>query len=135
MPFVKPVTIIGLAVPVALTFPGLEVTVYPVIALPPSELGAVKDTVACEFPAIAFPIVGALRGLIWQFTWATTSQLKREFVVMPPPVQAHPFDPEATDTAGAKVHLFAGFVVHQPEIIVSPALQDAIQVGEAAVFV
>jgi hypothetical protein len=47
VPFVKPVTVIGLDAPVAVMLPGLEVTVYDVIALPPFEAGGVKLTVAC----------------------------------------------------------------------------------------
>jgi hypothetical protein len=50
---------IGLAVPVPVNPPGLEVTVYPVIAEPPLLTGAVNVTVACAFPAVAVPIVGA----------------------------------------------------------------------------
>ena len=42
----SPVTVIGLAVPVAVIPPGLEVTVYPVIAEPPLLTGAVNVTVA-----------------------------------------------------------------------------------------
>nr|WP_263864072.1 hypothetical protein [Paenibacillus lycopersici] len=61
VPFVNPVTVIGLAVVlVSVTFPGLDVTVYSVIALPPSLAGAVKLTVAVPFPAIAVTPVGAL---------------------------------------------------------------------------
>jgi hypothetical protein len=39
--------------------PGHEVAVYPVIAEPPSLAGAVYVTVACAFPPVAVPIVGA----------------------------------------------------------------------------
>ena len=39
--------------------PVLDVTVYPVIALPPFTAGAVKATVACNTPAVTVPIVGA----------------------------------------------------------------------------
>jgi hypothetical protein len=49
----------GEAVPVPLIDPGVEVTVYPVMVLPPLETGGVKVTVACVFPAVAVPIVGA----------------------------------------------------------------------------
>jgi hypothetical protein len=49
----------GLDAPVAVMLPGLEVTVYEVIALPPFEAGGVKLTVACALPAVAVPIVGA----------------------------------------------------------------------------
>ncbi len=52
-------TAIGLAVPEAVLPPGLDVTVYPVIALPPFEAGAVKLTVACAFPAFAVAPVGS----------------------------------------------------------------------------
>jgi hypothetical protein len=60
VPLVKPATTIGEVVPVAVTPPGEDVTVYSVIALPPSDVGAVKDTVASLFPAVASVIVGAL---------------------------------------------------------------------------
>jgi hypothetical protein len=53
------VTVIGLVVPVPVNPPGLEVAVYPVIAEPPLLAGAVNVTVACPFPAVAVPIVGA----------------------------------------------------------------------------
>jgi hypothetical protein len=59
MPFVSPVTVMGLDAPVAVMLPGLEVTVYEVIALPPFEAGGVKLTVAWALPAVAVPIVGA----------------------------------------------------------------------------
>src|SRR3954453_15582436 len=43
----------GLAAPDAVTPPGVEVTVYEVTALPPSDAGGLKVTVACPFPAVA----------------------------------------------------------------------------------
>ena len=48
-------------VPVTVTFApvGIEVTVYEVMALPPSDEGAVQETVACELPAVAETVVGA----------------------------------------------------------------------------
>jgi hypothetical protein len=51
----------GLAVPVPVfvVLPAEQVTVYPVIALPPLDAGAVKLTVACAFPAVAVTAVGA----------------------------------------------------------------------------
>lgn len=39
--------------------PGLDVTVYPVIAEPPLLAGAVKATETCPSPAVAAPMVGA----------------------------------------------------------------------------
>ena len=41
---VNPVTTKGEPVPVAVLFPGEDVTVYPVMALPPVEVGAVNAT-------------------------------------------------------------------------------------------
>ena len=49
----------GLVVPVPVKLPGLEVTVYPVIAEPPLLTGTVNDTVAWTLPDVAVPIVGA----------------------------------------------------------------------------
>ena len=46
VPFARPVTVMGEAVPDAGMAPGLEVTVYDVIAEPPLDAGAVKLTVA-----------------------------------------------------------------------------------------
>jgi len=46
VPLESPVTVIGFFVPVAVFPPGLAVTVYPVIALPPLFAGALKATVA-----------------------------------------------------------------------------------------
>ena len=58
VPFVRPVTVSGLAEPVAVKLPGVEVAVK-LVATPPVLVG-VKLTVACAFPATAVPIVGAL---------------------------------------------------------------------------
>jgi hypothetical protein len=38
---------------------GFDVTVYPVIALPPLLTGAVKVTLACALPPVAVTAVGA----------------------------------------------------------------------------
>ena len=46
MPFVNPVTVIGLDAPVAVAPPGFAVAVYCVIVAPPLEEGAVNVTVA-----------------------------------------------------------------------------------------
>lgn len=59
VPLAKPVTVNGEAPPVAVKPPGLEVTVYDVIAEPPLFIGGVNETVACPFPPVAVPIVGA----------------------------------------------------------------------------
>ena len=55
---VKPETTTGLVVPVPVKLPGVEVTVYPVIAELPMELGAVNATAACPLPEVAVPMVG-----------------------------------------------------------------------------
>jgi hypothetical protein len=59
VPFVSPVTVRGLDGPEAVKPPGLEVTVYEVIGLPPSEAGGLKLIVACPLPAVAVTAVGA----------------------------------------------------------------------------
>ena len=50
---------IGEAPPEAVKPPGLDVTVYEVIAEPPLLTGGVKVTVASPLPRVAVPIVGA----------------------------------------------------------------------------
>jgi hypothetical protein len=45
--------------PLTIILPGFEVTVYPVIGDPPVFDGAVNATLACAFPFVAVPIVGA----------------------------------------------------------------------------
>ena len=59
VPLVRPVTTIGLPDPITCNWPGFDVTTYSTIALPPSDTGAVKETLACPLPAVAVPIVGA----------------------------------------------------------------------------
>jgi hypothetical protein len=55
----KPVTTRGELVPVVVKSPGEDVTVYAVIALPPSEVGGLNATLACALPAVATGPVGA----------------------------------------------------------------------------
>jgi hypothetical protein len=55
----KPVTTRGELAPVAVIPPGEDVTVYPVMALPPLEEGALKATLAWALPAVATGLVGA----------------------------------------------------------------------------
>ena len=59
MPFVRPDTVIGLDAPVPVMPPGDDVTVYPVMAAPPFDAGAVNVIDADVLPAVAVPIVGA----------------------------------------------------------------------------
>jgi hypothetical protein len=60
-PLVSPVTLIGLAVPVAVIDPAAaaQVATYSVIADPPVSVGAVNVMVALALPAVAVPMVGA----------------------------------------------------------------------------
>ena len=58
MPFVNPVTTSGLDEPVAVKFPGLDVTVYPVIDDPPVPF-AENATDTCAFPPVTDVILGA----------------------------------------------------------------------------
>jgi hypothetical protein len=66
VPFVNPVTValVAGAATVAVSPPGLDVTVYEVTMLPPSTSGGVHDTVACALPATAVTRVGAAGGPI-----------------------------------------------------------------------
>ena len=49
---------IGLFVPVKVWPPGDTVTLYEVMGLPPFEAGAVKEMIACAFPALTETPVG-----------------------------------------------------------------------------
>ena len=55
----RPVSVADVPATVALAPAGLEVTVYEVMALPPSLAGAVQETVAEALPAVAVTAVGA----------------------------------------------------------------------------
>jgi hypothetical protein len=60
VPFVRPVTVQlkGPAVQAQVAMPGTADTRYPVIAEPPSEAGAVQETVTCALPATPLTAVG-----------------------------------------------------------------------------
>jgi hypothetical protein len=51
--------VIGEALPMVTTAPGLQVAVKPVITLPPLLAGGVKAMPAVVLPAVAAPMVGA----------------------------------------------------------------------------
>ena len=55
----RPVSVADVPATVALAPAGLEVTVYEVMALPPSLAGAVQETDAEALPAVAETAVGA----------------------------------------------------------------------------
>ena len=57
--WVNPVIVTEVLAVVAITSPGSDVTVYSVIGLPPSEAGAVHETVASLSPGVADKLVGA----------------------------------------------------------------------------
>jgi hypothetical protein len=59
VPFVSPYTEIVLVNPVPILPSGLDITLYPVIGLPPSLTGGVKLTAAWALPAVAVTPVGA----------------------------------------------------------------------------
>ena len=60
MPFVNPVTVHVVAPEVEhVLLPGDAVTVYPVIAEPPFEAGAVHETAACALPRTPTTPLGA----------------------------------------------------------------------------
>jgi hypothetical protein len=56
---ISPFTVTGLDVPDPVAPPGLAVTVYEVMGLPPAEAGALKLTVAVSLAPFAFTPVGA----------------------------------------------------------------------------
>ena len=58
-------------------------TVYPVIALPPLLVGAVKLTVAWALPAVAMPIIGALGIVAGVLTVGTVTENPLEGALMP----------------------------------------------------
>jgi hypothetical protein len=62
VPLVSPVTVAEVTDPATVDDapPGAAVTVYDVIALPPSVEGGVHDTMACVLPPVAVTPVGAL---------------------------------------------------------------------------
>jgi hypothetical protein len=59
VPFVNPSTVRGEEAPLAVNPPVDDVTVYPVIDVPPVFVGGTKDTTACALPATAVASVGA----------------------------------------------------------------------------
>jgi len=60
VPLLNPVTVALVPDEVAVILPGLDVTVYKVIAFPPLELGADHDTATCVSPLVPDTPVGAL---------------------------------------------------------------------------
>jgi hypothetical protein len=86
----------GLPAPDAVLLPGDEVTVYEVIAEPPSDAGGVNVTVACPFPAVAATPVGAPGAVVTEagVTWFDTldgTLVPAEFVALTVKVYAVPF--------------------------------------------
>jgi len=73
VPLLRPATLIGLPVPLAVDPPGLAVTVYPVIAEPPLLSGAVKYTVALALAEMVLPTVGA-PGTVVETTMAVDAE-------------------------------------------------------------
>ena len=59
VPLLNPMTTIGELEPSAIIPLGFDMTLYPVIADPPSLIGAVKLTEAEALPAVTVPMVGA----------------------------------------------------------------------------
>jgi len=66
VPFVSPLTVIGLTVPEAVIAEppaeGVAYTVYEVMALPPFEEGGANATCACPLPAVVDTFCGAPGG-------------------------------------------------------------------------
>ena len=79
VPLVSPSTVSGLAGPLAYCPPGCAVTVYPVIAAPPSVTGGRKPMVACAAPATAVTACGGPGTNNRITVWLVVSSF-REFV-------------------------------------------------------
>ena len=98
VPLVKPVTLALVPeLTVAVNPPGLEVTVYPVMAEPPSK-GAVQETVASPFPFVAVTPVGA-PGMVTGVTEEEAEdadELPAAFIATTVKVYAVPFDSPVT---------------------------------------
>jgi hypothetical protein len=82
----------GDAAPLAPMPPGEDVAVYDVIGEPPVEAGGVNVTVACEFPAVATPIVGGpgTAAGVTLFEGADAGPVPTAFVAMTVKVYAEP---------------------------------------------
>jgi hypothetical protein len=100
VPFERPVTVIGELPPVAVNPPVLEVTVYVVIALPPSDADAVNEIVASPFPAVALTDVGALGTVtgITEFVGLDAVLVPTAFVAVTVNVYVVPFERPVTTT-------------------------------------
>jgi hypothetical protein len=126
VPFASPVTTIGLDGPVAVAPPGDAVTVYEMIAAPPSS-GAVKPTVAWPVPATADTSVGG-PGTVAGVTWpdgADGGPVPATFVAATVKVYAVPFVSPAT-TIGLAVPVAVtppGEAVTVYEAIAAPPLE------------
>src|SRR5450631_970994 len=84
MPSVSPVTIAEVApVVVAVLPPGVAVTVYLVIADPPSPAGAVQDTTAWALPTVALAPVGAEGAVGVVPVFRVEAEVAAEVVVYP----------------------------------------------------
>lgn len=106
VPFVSPLTVMGLALPVAI-WPPEEVTVYPVMVEPPLDAGAEKLTLAEAFPAVALPMVGAPGTVdgVMEFDALEAALVPTPFVAVTVNVYAVPF---------AKPETLMGLVVPVP---------------------
>src|SRR5690348_15082643 len=86
VPLVSPFTVAVVVDPPTevVTLPGLDTTVYEVMAAPLLEAGATHVTVACAFPAVAFTPVGAPGGPagITAFDGAEAGPLPTEFAAV-----------------------------------------------------
>ena len=89
---VRPVTVTDVAVVVAVTPPGSDVTVYPVIGLPPSEVGAVHATTARTSSGVADTPLGApgTVGVVTEFDASEVALVPMEFVAVTVKVYAVP---------------------------------------------
>jgi hypothetical protein len=139
VPLVKPVTVIGEEAPVPVSPPGVDVTVYPVIAVPPLLAGAVNVTEASKLdPAVAVPIVGAPGTLhvVILLLAELAALVPMAFVAVTVNVYAVPVvRPETVigEEAPVPVILPGLDVTVYPVIAEPPSLVEAVNVTEAVV--
>ena len=111
VPLVRPVTVMGLAGPVEVILPGLEVTVYEVIVEPPFKAGAVKKTVAWPLsPATAVTLVGAVDSVL--------VDSEDTLPALPPPPPPQP--KQSSDTISAAINLLAHVFIPNLPIVAVP---------------
>jgi hypothetical protein len=138
VPFVNPGTIIGDEDAVAVTLPGLDIAVYPVIGEPPVSTGGVNDTEAdCDaiyYTATTFVGAPGTPDGVTELDGADSGPLPTEFVACTVNVYEVPFVSPVTtigDVAPLAVKPPGVLVTVYPVIGEPPVLAGAVKDTEA----